>query len=298
MKLSLPSAVTRTASRQALVLSKHSPRILFVAGVVGVAATTVSACKATLRVESILDDHQGQLSVIKGTQSEKYSEKDRKHDVAVLYVKTSMSLVRLYAPAIVLGSLSITALTSSHNILSRRNAGLTAAYAATDKAFREYRERVVGDLGEDKDKEYRYGSEDVTRIVEDKNGPKKEIAKAYSGDKSPSQYARIFGPDNPSWSPTPEYNVARLKIQQNWANDKLRSKGHLLLNDVYDLLEMDRTPAGSQVGWLWDRGNGDNYVDFGCWADENMRGFLDFAMGREDAILLDFNVDGVIWDQI
>ena len=88
-------------------------------------------------------------------------------------------------------------------------------------------------------------------------------------------------------------------MTQEFANEKLRLKGHLFLNDVYDMLDIPRTKAGQIVGWVYDEKNpvGDNYVDFGIYelySDANRR----FVNGLEPVILLDFNVDGNILDLI
>ena len=57
-----------------------------------------------------------------------------------------------------MGGLSIAALTRSHNILTKRNAALTAAYGALEKGFSEYRARVVEKYGEEEDRDFRYGT--------------------------------------------------------------------------------------------------------------------------------------------
>lgn len=84
-----------------------------------------------------------------------------------------------------------------------------------------------------------------------------------------------------------------LRAQQQFANDKLVADGFLFLNDVYDMLGIDKTPTGQLVGWKYDELNndvGDNYVDFGIM--ETNRETEDG--GYEPVILLDFNVDGDI----
>jgi len=50
------------------------------------------------------------------------------------------------------------------------------------------------------------------------------------------------------------------------------------------------------VGWVYDPNHpiGDNYVDFGLYA--NQLAYSDYAAGLSSAILLDFNVDGNIWE--
>ena len=86
-----------------------------------------------------------------------------------------------------------------------------------------------------------------------------------------------------------------LRNQQQYANDKLRANGYLFLNEVYEMLGIQKTQAGQIVGWVYDdkNENGDNYVDFGMY-DVNRSTCRDFVNGYERSILLDFNVDGSI----
>lgn len=293
----LKNVVTSKVGRQLLTAQKHSPTLLFGAGIVGVVGTVVLASRATLKVETVLMDHQSTLDKIKNTEHVDYDEDDRKKDTVVLYINTVGKLAKLYSPAIFLGVVAVTCLTSSHRILSQRNAGLMAAYTALDKGFRAYRERVVADLGEDKDREYRYGAEDRPVVKESKNGSKTTTMEKVCAADGPSIYAKLFDRDtSQSWSPQPEYNFMFLKSQQNFMNDLLQARGHVFLNEVYDGLGLPHTKEGALVGWV--KGNGDDYVDFNLFNREMMPVHADFFSGREDGIWLDFNVDGVVWDKI
>ena len=171
--------------------------------------------------------------------------------------------------------------------------GLTAAYAALDKGFRQYRERVVGELGADKDREFRYAMEDKTIVEETKEGPVTKQIKVVGGT---GIYARLFDEYNSNWSDDPGYNRLFISCQQNFANDLLRSRGHVFLNEVYDMLGLERSPEGAVVGWVLD-GDGDGYVSFGVFDGDMYKG-QEFVNGNERSILLDFNVDGVIWSKI
>jgi hypothetical protein len=86
-----------------------------------------------------------------------------------------------------------------------------------------------------------------------------------------------------------------LKTQQAYLNDILRIRGHVFLNEVYDALGLERTQAGALVGWISNNVDGDCYIDFGLFDGERPR-VRDFVNGNERSILLDFNVDGVIYD--
>lgn len=291
----VPAAISRQFAHGALLASKNSPEVLFVAGIVGVVGGTVLACRATLKADVILTEAKEKMDLARNMEHADYSEMDRKKDLTLVRYQTSVKLVRAYAPAIIVGGLSIAALTSSHGILTKRNAGLAAAYAALDKGFREYRARVVSKYGPEVDQELRYGVREIT--VEDPETKEKKTIKKV-GPQGESIYARFFDQNSPRWSKEPEYNLIFLKAEQNYCNDILISRGHLFLNEVYSRLGLPHTKAGAVVGWLRTRDNStDNYVTFGIFEGQTMQA-REFVNGFEGAILLDFNVDGVIYDKI
>lgn len=299
----MKNVVTSQAARQILLTKKHSPVLLFGAGVAGVIGSTILACKATLKVEEVLDEHEFQLEQFDKARAldvNNYTAKDEKRDRAVLMAKTSVNIARLYTPAVVVGGLSVAALTGSHVILTKRNASITAAYAAVDKAFRQYRERVTEEVGPEKERELRYNVETTHRRVDDtkKGEVKVEELRAIRGGDGLSEYARLFGPDtSKEWNRDPATNLFYIKCQQNYLNDRLKSRGHVLLNDAYDALGLDRTSAGCVVGWVWDSDE-DNFIDFGVFRDDNMNEMHSFMIGREQDIWLDFNVDGLVYDLV
>jgi len=297
----IPTAISRKVAAQALLGKKHSPTILLGAGVVSMVGSTVLACRATLKLEDVLETAERDLKAAKGVRHlhpDQYSENDRKKDVAIIYARGITGVVKLYAPSIILGAAGVVCLTKSHKILQERNVALTAAYVAVDKAFQNYRNRVVERYGEQVDRELRFETEEVD-IIDEETG--KVLSTVHVAPQKPSGYARWFDKENNNWNAPPfdEHNWLFLRTQQNWANDMLRARGHLFLNEVYGMLGLSHTSAGSIVGWIYDRENdrGDNYVDFGCWGEDDGRP-LDFFNGREGSILLDFNVDGPIWDLI
>lgn len=296
----LKNAVTSKGGRQLLKLRKSSPTLMFGAGVVGMVGTVVLASKATLNLEEILDDHSElalkakEVHAAGGTATRSYDDNDLRKDMVILHTRTVAKVAKLYAPALGLGVVSIGLLTGSHVTLNRRNASLMAAYAAVDKGFREYRDRVIAELGADKDKEFAFGVEEREVYHETKKGePKVERVKTAAGE---NMYAKFFDENNVNWTPVPEHNLMFLKGQQTYATQRLQAKGHLFLNEVYDALGMERTPAGAVVGWIL--GEGDEFVDFGYEDDDQMERFHEFLVGREGSLLLNFNVAGVIYDKI
>jgi hypothetical protein len=284
-------ALSKALSRRALLLEKSSPSLLLGAGIAGMVGSTVLACRATLKLESVLNIAQENLKMAKTLEHEEYSERDRQKDIALIYVQTSVKVAKLYGPAVVVGGAAVAALVQSHNILSKRNVALTAAYAALEAGFAEYRQRVVEKYGEEEDRNLRYGSRELDVMVD---GKKQKVTRV--GEGIPSIYARFFDPLSTSWSKEPEYNLVFLRCQQNYANDLLRARGHVFLNEVYDMLGVPRSKAGAVVGWVLVGNVRDNYIDFGIFDDNEA--VRDFVNGREGSILLDFNVDGVIYDKI
>ena len=141
----------------------------------------------------------------------------------------------------------------------------------------------------------------IIKITIDGNEVKVETEKvttpvAEMTNHTPSDYARFFDETCIGWTKDPEYNLTFLKDRQRYVNDMLKAKGHLFLNEVYDLLSIPRTKAGAMVGWIYDEKNAPdcNKVDFGIYDERN----LDFVNGYKNIALLDFNVDGNILDYI
>lgn len=303
------NSVSRTFHKVGFQLQKHSPEILVTAGVIGTVVSAVMACKATTKINDILEETKGNVDIIhQATKSgevrgHEYTKEDGQKDLTIVYAQTGLKLVKLYAPAVALGALSLTAIISSNHILRKRNIALAAAYATVDTSFKEYRSRVVERFGESLDRELRYNikAKEIEETVVDEEGNTTVVKKTVNvaNPNIPSDYARFFDVGNENWEKDSEYNLLFLKHQQNYANELLRSKGHLFLNEVYDMLGIPRTKAGQVVGWIYDEENpiGDNYVDFGIY-DMYNEAKRDFVNGYERTILLDFNVDGNIWEMM
>lgn len=300
------NTITRKFHRIGFQLKKHSPEILVVAGVVGGVTSAVMACKATTKAGDIIEDTKSQLDIIhKGMEDGnirgvEYTKEDGTKDLTIVYTQTAVKFIKLYGPAVALGTVSIVSILAGHNITRKRNLALTAAYATIDNSFKQYRNRVIERFGEELDRELKYDvkAKEVEETVVNEDGTESTVKTTVNviDPNTISDYSRIFDECNPSWSKSPEHNLVFLKQQQNYANDLLKSRGHLFLNEVYDMLGFPRTQAGQIVGWVYDDVNpvGDNFVDFGIYNLDSERARA-FVNGYERSILLDFNVDGNVW---
>lgn len=303
------SKLTRAFGKTGLKIKKHSPEILVVGGIIGTVASTVMACKATTKVNDILEETKTQVNQVhdvladESIPEEKYSVEDSKKDLAIIYTQSAVKFAKLYGPSVLLGVTSITCILAGHNILRKRNVALAAAYATVDKGFKEYRSRVVERFGKELDRELRYNvkAKEVEETVTDEEGNETVVKqKVKVADPNVySDYARCFDEACSGWTKDPEFNLMFLRRQQDHANEILRSKGYLVLNDVYEMLDIPVTKAGQVVGWVYDENNedGDNFVDFGIYRidSEPARRFVN---GDERNIWLDFNVQGDILDLI
>lgn len=300
------SGAKRSLIKAGFQVKKHSPEILVVVGVAGVVTSTVMACKATTKAGDILEEHKNQMNaidqVVKMDRND-YTEEDHKKDTTIVYTQTAIKFVKLYSPSIMIGALSLGCIIYSHNILTKRNAALAAAYATVDRGFKEYRGRVVERFGKELDHELRYNikAQEFEKTEVDKKGNEKVVKETVNvaDPNLYSDYARFFDDGCNGWSKDPEQNLTFLKCQQAYANEKLKANGYLFLNDVYKMLGIPATKAGQIVGWIYDEKNpiGDNFVDFGLY-DMNKPVVRDFVNGYERTILLDFNVDGNILEMM
>ena len=297
------------AGRTVLVLKKFSPEIMLVSGIVGVVTGTVIACKATLKVEEIQEKHEDELDKIEtawtrvenGEIAGLYSESDYKKDKLIVRTKLTVDIVKLYTPAVIVSTISIGLLIGSHGIMKKRNIAVVAAYKAIEEGFNAYRKRVIDDYGEDVDYMYRNGLETTKIKVDaytDADGVKhkSEEKTVLTNVNDPSMYAKFFDESCTQWTKDAQYNYMFINAQQRYYNNLLLARGHVFLNEVYDGLGLERTTAGAAVGWVL--GQGDSHIDFGIFDTDGHPKKRDFVNGLERSILLDFNVDGVIWNLI
>lgn len=283
--------------RTGLVLQKNAPTIMLVTGVTGVVVGTILACKATLKADQIIKEAKETFEKIENCHElpkERYSDQDYQRDLAITYTKTCVNFVKLYGPAFLVIVASLSLIVGGHHILTKRNAALAAAYKLVDEAFKEYRNHVRKEYGDDVDRKFRFeelaaesNSDAPLPWEEDKELPKATLAPGFS------MYGRLFSKESArQYQKSYELNEFFLRTQQNFSNDMLRARGHLFLNEVYDVLGMERSKEGAIVGWV--KGHGDDRVDFNYLNPGNERNHPSV----NQPWYLDFNVDGVIYDMI
>lgn len=320
-KTEIVETMTRTASKCGYKLKKASPTIMIVGAAIGGVTATVLACKATIKAQDILTEHKTQVASIHAAKEqidkgaielkdgETYTEEDLKKDITTTYIQTGIKLAKVYAPAVGLGAVSLGCMFGSHHIMSKRNASLTAAYIALDKAFEEYKSRVSDRFGSRVQEELEHNIKAVEleskstneQGVEETIKEYKDIAMQHT-----SPYTCIFDETVDTWQPDNMLNRNYLFLMEQAANKRLRTQGHLFLNDVLASLGTHggvtlKTPEGQIVGWIYDPNDPtrQNHVDFGVTnyveGDEALNSFIN---GGERSVMLRFNCDGPIIDKI
>lgn len=303
------TSAAKFAGKAEFTIKKKSPEILLGFGIVGFVGTIALACRATCRADEVLEFHRRKIKDINDAKEiadadpegeMSYDIEIYRQDKAIRYLKTTGSLVKLYASTITVGTLSLACILTSRNIMQKRYLGVVAAYNGLSAAFEEYRKRVRDEYGEGLDKHFRYGTTYDELPVYDENGKKtkekEQVEKTETGMVMQSDDScRFFDSSNPNWDKNPTFSMMWLRGQQNILNDILHTRGHVFLNEVYDALGFPHTPQGAVLGWI--DGEGDNCIDFGLY-DPNKEDVRRFVNGVDNVIMLEFNHDGVIWDKI
>ena len=243
------------------------------------------------------------------SEGETYTKEDLTKDITTTYIKTGMKLAKVYAPAIGLGAASLGCMFGSHHIMTKRNATLTAAYIALEQSFNGYKNRVADRFGErvQHELEQNVKAVEVETKKVDENGVE-EVIKEYKdiAEQADDPCTLIFDETVDTWERDADLNRNYLLLMESAANKKLRSQGHLFLNEVLTMIgthggQSLRTPTGQVVGWVYNPNDTSlhNHVDFGLTSfessDEALKSFL---RGEERSVILHFNCDGIIIDKI
>ena len=299
-----------------LGIKKHSPEILVAAGIgTGIIAAIV-ACKQTIKANDIVAEARKSLQNIEDVKElaanneVEYTEENEQEDRKTIGMQIAVGMVKTYALPVGLGVLSITCILAGHHILKKRNVALAAAYSALSTDFMNYRKRVVDKYGKDVDFMLKNGLEKqivANQVVDPETGEVKETKEevlTYEGDKL-SQYARVFDEvGSTQWTPSADHNRAFLLMEQNYFNERIRTRGYIFLNEVYERLGFRPTKAGSVVGWVYQNADYEG-IDFGIFTAHTQKA-AEFLEGTEPSIILDFNVqgdilslvtEGGVWDQ-
>jgi hypothetical protein len=210
--------------RAGTFIGDNSPTILSGLGVAGLVATAYLTGKASFRAHELINDEEFVITT------------DNNYQISG---KEKFELCwKLYIPAAVAGSLSVMAIIGANRIGTRRAAAMTAAYAISERAYEEYKSKVVDHIGAAKEKKLRdeIASERVSRHplgdqqAIDTGGGKDLCYDIWNG--------RYF------WG-----SMEAIKQAQNRVNYKINHHFYASLTDFYDYLGLDKTKTSDDLGW-------------------------------------------------
>jgi hypothetical protein len=279
---------------------KHrKPEICMVLGTALGLGAIVTACYQTSKGgKKVIDDHKARLAEAKALPDD---DPNKKKEVTMAYVKTGAAGARLYAGPAFLFATSIASFYTAHHTMKVRNAGLAAAATALRKEFKSYRNRVADELGEEAEEKLYFGtqSREIEEVELDDNGEEKTTKNTYDDvvdDIERSDFVRYFAKGNDHWDRSPDMNEFFLECQKNRANDILKTKGEITLNEVYELLGFERTDSGVVFGWIYDKYQpfGDNKVEFKY---KKVHIPNESGVGSSIGYAIDFNVYGNIYEE-
>lgn len=298
MTTAIGNTMVKAINTGMLFAKKYAPQIMFGCGAVSLIGAVGFSAKAgydihaenerhkSVKQQSVYDD-----VVVPKSEYDENTEMLRANDI--MHVG---NIAKSVAPAAILTIISLGCFTGSTIILNKRNTAVMAAYKACDEAFKQYRERIADIFGEDEEKLIKLGlTKNENELLPVDNLDEEESEDTYTQNSNThTQHAVFFDEASPYWSKIPMFNKNFLISVQNEMNEQLHKKGHVFLNEVFDRVGVPRTPAGSIEGWIDD---GTDKISFGIFNAESVAA-RDFVNGYEKSILLDFNVDGVIYDLI
>ena len=220
-------ATSKLVGRTGFILNKYSPEILMGLGIIGAVTSTVLACRATLKINSVIEVANKDIEKIKFVREqikdeEVFPKQEYVQELTVAYVQKAINIGKLYAVPVAVGAVSIGCLLGSHHILNTRSAAFLGAYKMIDEAFKSYRQRVVNAIGPEKESLIRMGVKEETQtdVVADENGKKTKVKKVIQTPDGvkPEDYTRVFAKGNPYWQHNLMLNEAFLKSKENYFN--------------------------------------------------------------------------------
>lgn len=224
-------------------LKKHSPEIMTGIGIAGMATSTVLAVRATPKALMLIEDEKRRLNA----DIRQKAKENGDEVIPVVDKLTSIDTVKTawkcYIPAIAMGTVSVVCLIGASSVSVRRNATLAAAYTLSESMLKDYRDKVIETVGEEKEKEVRkaVAKEQIERNPVEKN----EIVITSTGDDLCYDVlsGRYFKSD-----------ISKIKQAVNEINRQLLFDTYISLNSFYYAIGLEETKIGDALGWTVEKG--------------------------------------------
>lgn len=217
------------AKRAGKLANDNSPAILTAIGLTGTVMTAYLTGKATFKAANILRD-----------ETEGRWNSDPSKDDPPLEPKEKFELTwRLFVPAAGTGILTLACIIAANHIGTRRAAALASAYTISEKAFAEYKEKVIEKIGEKKEQGVR---EELAQDRVNQSPPSREVILASGDVLCCDLYTRRYF----------KSDMESLRRSVNDLNRQLLHDGYASLTDFYDKIGLPKTTESDEVGWTSD----------------------------------------------
>lgn len=217
------------------LLNENSSTILTAAGVAGTVSTAVLTAKSTFKAARLIDENQP--SVIKLADDEGVLQ-DRSLQPPLTNIEKVKLVWALYLPPVAMGTITITSIILAHKIDAKRIAALAAAAGVSERAFQEYKDKVVEKLGDRQDQKIR---DEIAQDRVTRNPPTtSELVMVGDGKVlcQDSYSGRYF-----------TSSMEEIKRAENMVNHQLVNHMDCSLSELYDDLGLTPTAASDSVGW-------------------------------------------------
>lgn len=207
-------------------IKKHSPEILTGFGIAGMITTTVLAVRATPKAMMLIEEKKLDLDVEK-----------------LKPIEVVRTVWPLYVPSIVTGVVSTGCLIGANSVNVRRNAALATAYALSETSLKEYQEKVVETIGAKKTAEIH---DAIAKDKVDKNPIDQDsVILTKHGDTLCLEplSGRYFRSD-----------IEKVRAAINETNRRLLNENYISLNEFYEVLGLEETKIGDDLGWQISHG--------------------------------------------
>ncbi len=212
--------------------SDNAPALFTGAAVVGTIVTGVLSGRAAIRANQIVHNYEQEAQHLTG--DEEYRANAQK--VAEL---TWLE----YIPPTIAGACTIICIVAANRIGTRRTAAVAAALALTERAYDEYKEKVVEKLGENRERKIK---DEIAQDQVNRNPVPDSQIVFLDGTASQLCYEAYTG----------RYFVSDMETIRKAANDinyQINTNNYASLGDFHDAIGLDRCEVSDEMGWNLDR---------------------------------------------
>ena len=235
--------ISTVGKNVSITLKKHSPEILTGIGITGMVTTTIFAVKATPKALMLIEEEKRK----KNTELLEQSRNDETVDIQRIEkltpVETIKTVWRCYIPTAVLGAASLACLVGASSVSARRNAALATVYTLSETAMKDYKDKVIETIGEEKEKTVRDAA--AKEKLEKDPVTSNDVIITDKGDTL--CYNALLGGYFKS-------DIEKIKSGVNEANRQLLLDSNISLNELYDWLGLEHTKIGDYIGWNIEQG--------------------------------------------